>query len=313
VSDLSTSQFIRYLLSGSPTGGSANGGYGPNAFGTSGIDFANALAQAQSGGGIDPRLAQYFNESTQGSEGSNTVFNPTGSVSNQGTVMIDGIPYIQLAGATDNTTIKNRDPSMFKQDPTFGLLTPASNVMSGSDPFSDIAPILAAAGFAGPALYAAAGGLGAADNPYWSMTAANTTDVPVGSLPYSGLEGATTPAAGTFDAEGVTGLGGVNALAPHTLGGELSGLLSGNASLGSTLGGVGSTLLSGAMNNPLQALGLLQMAKGVIGSHGSTSSSSSSKGSGNGMALPSPQSRPAFMPNPYTQMAIQSLYGPGAK
>src|SRR6185312_13453455 len=148
----STTAFIQSLLGGK------------SAFGSSGLDFANTLAQIGAGytnGQIDPRLYQYFQTQQQGGENPVTQFVPTGNVTNQGTTMINGVPWIQLGGATDNTTIKSRDPSMFQYDPNLGELTPASNVQSGSDPFSDIAPILAMAGFAGPAIYGAMGGLGA--------------------------------------------------------------------------------------------------------------------------------------------------------
>jgi len=205
----STTQFIRQMLTGSPTGGAANGGMPANAFGSSGIDFANALASATAGGQVDPRLSQYYSTDMQGSETPTTTFTPRdpNGPSNQGTIMMNGQPWIQLAGATDNTTLRSRDPSMFKTDPKYGLLTPAANVHSGTDAFSEIAPWLMMAPVAGAALGAAMGGAGA------GVTAGGDTgafDVG-GSSGFGGSTALSSPAGtGAFDVGGSTGFGGAN-------------------------------------------------------------------------------------------------------
>ncbi|HEX3156706.1 MAG TPA: hypothetical protein VHV32_18905 [Candidatus Angelobacter sp.] len=346
MTDLSTSAFIRQLLTGSPTGGSANGGLPSNAFGSSGIDFANALAQAAAGGQIDPRLAQYFNIGSQGSETPTTTFTPNdpNGPSNQGTVMIDGVPYVQLAGATDNSTIRSRDPSMFRNDPKYGLITPASNVHAGTDWYSEIAPwLMVGGGIAGPALAAAAGGssglLGSMgpNDAYGGMTAANATDVPIGELPYSGLDpsgmggmagsavadptgmgamgGASSSAAAPGGAMDMAG--GMPGLAPQTLSGNLNAILSGTTSLGTGAQGLLGSLAQSAMSNPLQAIGLLQTGAGLLhntgllgGSHTTQQSGKSSNGTGVGNSSLF-TSRPQWTPNPYTLRQLQQYGGGG--
>lgn len=105
-------------------------------------------------------------------------------------------------------------------------------------------------------------------------------------------------------------MSGTQAAAPvtdlSTGGSPLQQLLGGNFS------GAASGLLSSALSNPLQALGLLQMAHGLVGSHGTTSSTtsgSSKPAGGAGVPVTQSASRPAWQPNPNTAAQLQQYLG----
>jgi len=222
------------------------------------------------------------------------------------------------------------DPSKVTYDPNLGYVTDPNNIGSKNASASWGAPVAAAlltgglldaggllGGITGNTTNYFSGALGGMgpNSSYGGMLAANTTDVPVGELPYSGLEG--PGVAGGLDPETAAGAGGMsvaqNGIGPGSFMAQLQGAIANPGSLlGSNglLANGGSSLLSSALSNPIQALGLLQMGRGLVGSHGSTSSSTSgsSKPQG-GSGVPAPQQRAAWTPNPYTQSQIHQLYG----
>lgn len=261
-----------------------------------------------------------------GSEGgTNNVFYPNDgtNLTPTGAIRLNGQDYVQLAGATDNTSIKNRDPSMFQYDPTYGLITPSSNVMSGSDPFSDIAPWamlgIAGAGAASSLLGGAgdlAGASGASNPNYFGMLASNagTTDVPIGEE-LGGIgeaAGAAVAPGGAMD-EGI-GLQDMVGLSPHSASGILGALTSGYPGALSSIPG---SLLSSAMSNPLQAIGILQTGAGLLHNAGllggghSTATSSPGKSSGGSGVGALNIHRPQFTPNPYTLAQLRQYGGGG--
>lgn len=131
---------------------------GRPSFGETGFDIMNALAAAQGGGPVDPRLAQYFDMTPR--EGGGFNFQPregTG-VGAQGHIQRNGRNYVQMGGVPDDERVLNRDPSQFEVDPRFGLLTGAENVHIEPTWLDRYSPYLVAAGFGGAALGAAMGG-----------------------------------------------------------------------------------------------------------------------------------------------------------
>lgn len=302
---------------------------GQSPFGSSGIDVMNTLAQSRNGqtnGQIDPRLLQYFNVGYQGSEaGSSTPnFTPTGPFDQQGFINQGGQNYVQVAGIPDDQRIVNRDPSMFHYDPKGGLLTSASNVNVPSSMLDNIMPLLVGGALAGPAIGAALGGSAgaAAEGADWVPSMGNQlagAGEGVGGGAGASVESADwQPSLGSSgsnyapvtDLSTTSGMPATQAPAPvtdlSTGGSPFSQLLNGNYS------GAASGLLSGAMHNPLQALGMLQAASGLLGRHGPTSSSTNAPGAKpqGGTGVPTTQSaRAPWQPNPVTAMQLAQLYG----
>ena len=134
---------------------------GAPALGSSGIDVMNALAQQRSGGTngqIDPRLSQFYDVSTQGSESPQTVFTPkAGSPVDVQGALNNG--DVQVGNVPDDGRIQNR--ALLSNNPQFGATTPGSNVKVPSSALDNLMPYLMAAGLGGPAIGAAMGGAGA--------------------------------------------------------------------------------------------------------------------------------------------------------
>jgi len=255
---------------------------GQPSFGSSGFDIMNSLAQAQTGGYVDPRLAQYYNMTPRESGGYNFTPIEGSGISGTGFIERNGQHLVQTGGVPDDERILNRDPSQFQVDPRFGLVTDHSNVNVPSSFLDRWAPLFVGAGLAGPAMFAAMGGgsagvalagdesaglsmanpftsgaSGFAENsPYWGMQAggngvasdANILDGYAGGSEVDGYMGGlgNQPAMSNWATQGA-GAGGLD---PETL--------SGAGGMGVSQNGIGPgslmDRLSGAFNNPSSLL-----------------------------------------------------------
>jgi hypothetical protein len=98
-------------------------------------------------------------------------------------------------------------------------------------------------------------------------------------------------------------------------GGVMTGLASGApfAHLGGAGGALGG-LLQGALKNPLQAVGLLQAARGLIGGDNGGASNGDAPGGPSGPFAPLPKgNRGAWSPNSFTQNQIQNFKYTGSR
>lgn len=131
-----------------------------------------------------------------------------------------------------------------------------------------------------------AGALGASATNAASSGAPYGTDAVEAAGWFGGPGAATNPSPGLFGSSASTGLMG---------------------SLGQGLNG----LLGSALKNPLQALGLLQMAGGLLGRGNDGASNSGPSGDSGTFNLPK-GNRGEWTPNPFTQRQIQNFrYGGG--
>lgn len=126
---------------------------------------------------------------------------------------------------------------------------------------------------------------------------------------------------GGLDPETLGGLGGGasapsgNALLWQNFLNDPAGMLGrqiGGSSLVSDPAGALSGLVSSALQNPLQAYGLIQTGMGLLARHGGSQGASggaggANKGGGSPMGLN--VQRPAYVPNAYTQAQLRQLYG----
>jgi hypothetical protein len=276
---------------------------GRSPYGTSGTDVMNSLASTRSGNGqLDPALAQFFSASQNSGE-NGSASGPIGANSgspfdSNGFYNLNGQQYVQVGGIPDDQRVQNRDPSMFTYDPTAGLITPSSNIKAPQDdPFSKYFPMIAMGLLGGTALSGAMGGLGdiPAGDPF---AGAQAEAFGSGSGAGSGFGGGAGGAAAGSPFEGAVAGGAANGPLP----GPLSSLLGGDFS------GAASGLFSSALSNPIQALGLFQMAHGLIsGNKGPTSSSTSGSSKpqgGTGVPGTTP-GRSAFQFQPNQQTATQ--------
>jgi hypothetical protein len=107
----------------------------------------------------------------------------------------------------------------------------------------------------------------------------------------------------------------INAGFPQLAGGVMTGLASGApfAHLGGAGGALGG-LLQGALKNPLQAIGLLQAASGLIGGDNGGASNGGAPGGPSGPFAPLPKgNRGAWSPNSFTQNQIQNFKYTGSR
>lgn len=278
---------------------------GRPSFGDSGFDVMNALAAAQTGGAVDPRLSQYYDMTPKEGGGFNFQPREGSGFGAQGHVQRGGRNLLQVGGVPDDERIVNRDRSQFEVDPHYGLLTGEENVHITPTWLDRYSPYLVGAGLAGPALFAALGagagagaglGEGGATGAFdmgGSLGFGGSTPIEGGGL--SGMYGGSTlpdsywgatadsggvmsdaaPGAGDafnyggLDPETWAGNGGMpvsqNGIGPGTWTDQIAGSINNPSSIPGRLGDAASSAGNAAMRDPMRALGLVQMLGGAIG------------------------------------------------
>lgn len=128
-------------------------------YGSTGFDIENALAQSRAGT-IDPRIAAMGYGHT--SYDDTYQFNPSDQNIDPATgrINLNGQQFVQLAGTNIGGQGEPIDPSLVQYDPTYGLITPYSNIKPISSGYGDLVFGLAGLGLGLPTAMAALGGGG---------------------------------------------------------------------------------------------------------------------------------------------------------
>ncbi len=269
------------------------------------------------------------------------------SRSGLGNILPGGPGYDQLAAATGATgghavsvgQIANAGNSQYWTDPSKNVdlgnglgaytttnQTPYAQAQANKTPLAGkIIEGLVAAGFGGGLLGAAGSGSTTAGmGEGWSGYGADPSIVGGSGEAFGGGAGGVASGGGLgpgggLDPETAAGAGAMsvaqNGIGPGGLLSQLQGAFSNPSSLLSSNGLLANGaqgLLSSAISNPVQALGLLQMARGAIGSHGPSSSNTSGSSKpqgGTGVPNTGTSQRAPWQPNPYTAAQLSQYLG----
>lgn len=285
----------------------------PNRYGRAGLLYAGADT------GTDPRQMgftlnpEYIDEFVSNEEaGTSRSWNLKPEVQQRlgGMVQVPSPQYL-----------KDTEASKVQWSDEFGWLTDPSNVKRRDSGFGGFLRNgglmgLVTAGFLGPALFHSGilGGAAASGSQPHGMLApgmestalAESSLINSGGVPAWALEGAAPYGTNAVEAaEWFGGPGAATNPSPGLFGSSASTGLMG--SLGQGING----LLGSALKNPLQALGLLQMAGGLLGRGNDGASNGGPSGDSGTFNLPK-GNRGEWTPNPFTQRQIQNFrYGGG--
>lgn len=276
---------------------------GRGEYGQTGFSLGDALTgwNANNSQPLDPRLQQLgYRTNVSHQEGDvYSLVTPEG-MDSQGTIMINGVPHIQVSRQASSLV---KDPSQVSYNDKYGAVTPQANYELKDSPvdraFSTavrVGSVALPAMFMGGMIPGVEGVFGQGGLLGGGNAATNSNLVPgfVGAG-----EGDAAAVAAGLNSGGAGAAGGAGAG-----GGILSNLASGN------IGAAGSGLLSWAASNPLQAAGALYSASGLLGGG---DGGGGGGGGGNtqpaGLLSSDKFQRPAWTPNQHTLAQLQQLYG----